>query len=662
MQETRVEFSNYKQYKAHFKNLVQLERQEEINRHMHEIKSMSGQKRESAGRAILNLSGRDSGKGLGGTYLIKFVRQGGLPFTDIAVGDLVIVSTGNPDGKEPQGTVIEKTNHATTVAFNSAPPKYAYKKNLRLDLFANDITYQRMLEALKQVKNNDGLLQLLTEQRTPGFEQVQLPNYVNPDLNDSQKEAVHFSRQASDCYLIHGPPGTGKTTTLVEAILQHAKDNQRILVTADSNIAVDNLVEKIHEQGFKVIRIGNPARINQDLVEHALDYQLENKPDFKEAKQCWQQVDALKEQQKNHEPATGQNRRGLRDSQIKKLAEEGKTSRGIPPGKLKSMGQWLAIQEKISEWAEKAKELEDKATHEILGEAEVICTTNASAGIDLLQDYQFDVVFIDEATQATEPACLIPMVKGRKFVMAGDHKQLPPTVLNQEAKPYLQQTLFERWISQLGDDIRSMLEVQYRMHEQIMAFSNEHFYEGRLVAHESVASHTISGLNIVEPKHSASWVQEALAPEKVNVFLDTAHLHFEEQAQRSFSYRNEYEADVLVQLANKLLGMGLPAKSLGLISPYDDQVNLLKSKMEHPSHPEIKTVDGFQGREKEVILLSFVRSNEQGKLGFLTDYRRLNVAITRARRKLVMVGDGTLLNKDGVYEKMLNYSKKHKFL
>ncbi len=653
-------FYNFKPYKTHFQDLIELERKEEISRHMGEIKQMTPQKREKAGRAILELSGRDAGKGLGGTHLIKFVRNGGLPKNELAVGDLVIISTGNPDGQEPQGTITEKTNFSITVAFNNKPPSYVYKKNLRLDLFANDISYQRMLEALKALKKNNVLQNLLTERLQPNQANDHTAEWINTELNESQKTAVKASLQSRDCFLIHGPPGTGKTTTLVETIIQHARSGDRLLATADSNTAVDNLVEKLNAQGCKVIRLGNPARINLDLVNHSLDYLLQFEADFKEAKSLWERIDELKEKQKNHQPATGQSRRGLRDSQIKRLAEEDKTSRGIPPGKMKAMAKWLKIQDEISEMADQALALENQATNRLLTETEVICATNATAGSNILEGYQFETICIDEATQSIEPACLIPMVKGKKFIMAGDHKQLPPTVLNQQAQPYLQFSLFERLMAIYGQSIKAMLTVQYRMHQAIMSFPNHKFYEGSLQAHETVAEHTLADLPIASSgaAENYDWQEKSIAANPVNIFLNTGHHHFEEQVAKSFSYRNKKEAEIVKDVAEKLLNCGIEPQQIGIISPYTDQVELIKTWMDNPDRLEIKTVDGFQGREKEVIILSFVRSNEDNRIGFLTDYRRLNVAITRARRKLIMTGDATQLNENEVYQELLSEVEK----
>ena len=621
---------------------------------MAEIKRMSAEKRAEAGRAVLNLRGRNAGYGLGGSHLVKLVSQGGLPNNEIGVGDLVILSTGQPNGKEPQATVTEKTNFSITLAFHNKPPAFAYKKGIRIDLFANDIVYQRMLEALKQLKGHEPLLLMLMGQQPFYLADRPLGGFYNQALNKAQQTAAQQAVQGRPAFLIHGPPGTGKTTTVVEAIQQSAALGEHVLATADSNTAVDNLVSKLAERNLAVLRIGNPARINQDLINHSLDYKLQYEPDYQRAQQAWQTINTLKDQQQQFVPANGQSRRGLRDNQIRELASEGKTSRGIPPGKIQSMARWLHLQEQINEKVEEALELEDQATRKLLNESTVVCATNATAGAPILADYRFDTVAVDEATQSVEPACLIPMMKGQRFIMAGDHQQLPPTVLNQEAQADLQITMFERLRALYPADMNNMLTVQYRMHESIMAFPNQAFYDGKLVAHETVAHHTLTAYGLNNADHTQpEWLQAATAPDPVVLFLDTGPDAQEEQAPRSFSYYNTTEASAIYQIGQTLMEAGLPAEELGIISPYDGQASLLKNEFQRPQHPEIKTVDGFQGREKTVVLLSFVRANAEGRIGFLTDYRRLNVALTRAQRKLVMTGNANLLRQNKLYRQML---------
>jgi predicted DNA helicase len=266
----------------------------------------------------------------------------------------------------------------------------------------------------------------------------------------------------------------------------------------------------------------------------------------------------------------------------------------------------------------------------------------------------FDVVVIDEATQSIEPSCLIPMVKGQKWVMAGDHKQLPPTVLHPKAEQELQYSLFERLIRDYDESIKSLLNVQYRMHEAIMHFPNKTFYDGRIKAHKSVAQHTLADFDITRPDEEAGSA-ELVQPEPPAVFLDTKHFEaqWERQRKRSHSRENPLEAKIVERLARSLVNMGIEEAQIGIISPYDDQVDLIQQKLNDCKELEVKTVDGFQGREKEVIILSFVRANKKENIGFLTDLRRLNVAITRARRKLIMVGHSPTLQNHETYQALI---------
>lgn len=658
-----MRFKNLKKYQKFFKKLVQLEREEEMQWHLDEIRKLSARRREGLGRAILHVGGKEHGRGLGGSYIVKYKRKGGLPKTGIKVGDLVILSTKKPTGNEMQATVIERTSQSVTVVFQNRPPKYVYNYPLRMDLFANDITFQRMLEALDKLNKNQvaqnilfGRQQLRRSGAPPG-------EFHNKNLNHYQRQAVAESLEYDDFYLIHGPPGTGKTTTLVESILQHAGKGKKVLATADSNVAVDNLVDKLAAYDVKVVRVGNPARVTPAVLEHTLDFIVESHPHYQAAQGLWQQMDEVREQQEGLTPAYGPNARGYSDSQIFSLARRGRSGRGIPSQKIRSMADWLRLQHQANELADKAREYTQKAIRKILVAADVVCTTNATAGSELMDVFDvsagkpdFDVVFIDEASQSYEPSCLVPIVKSRKFVMAGDHQQLPPTVLNREAEGPLQYTLFERLLEIYGKDVKSLLRVQYRMHRDIMQFSNQNFYEGKLKAHESVAGHTLAGIaQNGLPSNADDWLLTALAPENPVVFLDTSATRGrEEQAKDATSFSNPLEAGYILPLVLGLNKMGVQNSDIGIISPYDHQVELLKDRLQDMEGLEIKTVDGFQGREKEVIIISFVRSNPNGNIGFLKDFRRLNVAVTRARRKLVMTGDAQTLQQDGAYAELIN--------
>jgi len=649
-------FDNYSSYEDRFIELVEMEREEEMERHRSEIENLSPEERQSKGRALLHLKGRDEGAGLGGSRIVKFISGDELPDHEISVGDLVMVSDDDPlDTENPTGTVVEKTNYSVSAAFKGDLPEFMFEKDLRVDLYVNDITFQRMMDALEHFEIVTGkkmyLRGILLGSIEPRFGETEEVEIKNEDLDDSQRKAVKRSLEAEDLFLIHGPPGTGKTTALIEAIEQHIEREDTVLATADSNVAVDNIVDFLNDRGVDVVRIGHPARVTETLLEHTLDHMVEGKEKYQRAQDHWERVSSIGSRQDKETFPSGKWRRGMDNKKIKKLAKKEKGMRGVPAKKIKSMAKWIELQEEKNRLARKARELEDEAVDEIIEDADVVCTTNSTAGSDLMRKREFDVVVVDEATQATEPSCLIPITHAKKIIMAGDHKQLPPTILNQEAKENgLEETLFERMLEIHGSDIKEMLEKQYRMNTDIMNFSSQEFYDGELVADESVADHRLE----VSGKPSGKHMKKIFDPENVVLFLDSKGHWPESSRKGSSSKENKKEAKKVVDIVKECMKLDVAPEDIGVISPYDDQVELLKEKLDVEGL-EIKTVDGFQGRQKDVIVLSFVRSNQEGNIGFLEDLRRLNVSITRARKKLVMVGDSTTLSKHPTYERLLSY-------
>ncbi|MBS3777728.1 MAG: IGHMBP2 family helicase [Candidatus Thermoplasmatota archaeon] len=663
---SKVKFSNH-EYNKHFSKLVNLERKEEMRRHEQEIKKLSGKQREKRGRAVLHCSARNDGMGYGGTFLVKFVRKKGMPDTEIAVGDLVRISKRDPlSDRNPYGTVVEKTGYSLQVSFNDKPPKWMYHKNVRLDLYVNDVTFKRMLQAINDVSQdhvkNITLTSSLLSKKQIKNKTMEIHSFFNNKLNESQKQTVKNCLSSNLFHLIHGPPGTGKTITCVEVIEQVIEENQTVLACADSNTAVDNLVEKLVEQNRSVVRIGHPARVTPMLREHSLDYLLEENETFQKALRVRNKAYDLKEKQDQFTFPSGRWRRGLSNTQIKKLASKNKGSRGISEGKIKEMATSLEFQDKINNLFNEIDILEGQAVKELLEECDVVCTTNASAGSEVLNNHRFDICVIDEATQACEPSCLIPIVKADKIVMAGDHKQLPPTILNEEAeKKGLSISLFERLIALYGNGIKSLLTVQYRMNEKIMGFSNHHFYNDNLQADESVKNHTIQGLltkNVFEENAELKW-WEVVNPSEPIVWIDTKKQKgFERSRSGSTSKENIGEARLIQDVTSTLLQLGIKSKHIGLITPYYDQKGVLNS-MIGTEKMEIDTVDGFQGREKEIILVSLTRSNPHGNIGFLKDLRRLNVSVTRARRKLIIIGDSSTVCTNETYKSFYDFVTKN---
>jgi predicted DNA helicase len=319
------------------------------------------------------------------------------------------------------------------------------------------------------------------------------------------------------------------------------------------------------------------------------------------------------------------------------------------------MANWIKINRQIQDLFEEIDYMEKLALKNILTRSMMIVSTNSSAGIDYMDDFEFDVAVIDEGSQATEPSCLIPIAKSRKLIISGDHRQLPPTIMSKEAAAILSKTLFERLIS---PDISSLLRVQYRMNEKIMEFPNQHFYDGLLIAHDSVREITLKDFNFKPTEPENTFLNEILNPENVLVFIDTSKSeeNFESQRLDSTSRFNVLEAKIVSLIVKKFVENGLKEADIGVITPYNDQVDLIK-KMLQLEEVQISSVDGFQGREKELIVLSLVRSNEENDIGFLEDVRRLNVSVTRAKRKLIIVANSKTISFNEFYLKLTDHFK-----
>ncbi len=636
-------FSNILSYIDYFKKLIEVERREDRKQHHEEILKFSPQKRERVGRAILNLQGKPAGRGLGKTYLVKFTSSKDLDHS-IQVGDLVIVTQRTkPNGLEQQGTVVSKSKSMITVAYSQRPSSYHYLENLRLDLFTNDVVFQRQLSALQKMKGAWPLKRNLLGQPlfNHGKKLQKSFEFENSSLNLKQQDAIKSIINTEDFFLLHGPPGTGKTTTLVEAILQFAKQGKRVLVCCDSNQGVDNILDKLSKfTTQKVVRIGNPSRIDSDLTKLSLDSMLESNEFYKEALSLYEQVDHYFKLQKQYQKPTKDLTRGLSDAQIIRFSRERKAARGVPAPLIRKMGQWLEYQYMIRELQEKIRRFESHAVEEILLSKQIICTTNSFSGGDLLEEFlaitkkTFDVVVVDEATQATEPSCLVPGTLAPRLILAGDHKQLPPTVIGGDESLSLRYSLFERLIDIYGKERSLMLDTQYRMNKEIMSFSNKHYYDGKLIC----------------GNENKGWTLEKdYFGNKPLIFVDSLTSK-EEKKEHSTSYFNTIECSIVEKLVSKYL-KEYPSSEIGIITPYDAQVRELKKRI---TDVKISSIDGFQGGEREIIIISFVRSNSKQTLGFLQDFRRLNVGITRAKKKLILVGNYTTLSTNKEYKELLD--------
>ena len=445
------------------------------------------------------------------------------------------------------------------------------------------------------------------------------PEYspLDESLNESQREAVRFVLSASDAAVIHGPPGTGKTTTLVELIRQAVRRGDKVLVCAPSNLAVDNLLERLLAHGESAVRLGHPARVLPQLREHTLDLMVDDHPDVRQARKFVKEAFAL----------------------FRKAA---KWTRAKPePGARRDMRQ--EARALIAD----ARRLEARAVERILNAAPILCATTTGLDGEILGGWRFSLLVIDEACQTTEPGCWPPLLRCDRVVLAGDHCQLPPTVVSQEAaRQGFGVSLLERLVGLYGDRVTRRLDVQYRMNEAIMAFSSAEFYAGTLVADASVAAHRLCDL----PGVRAERLTEAPVQ-----FIDTAGAGYDEEREPDGESRqNPGEAALVGRKVRALLDAGVRPNDVAVIAPYAAQVRRLRELLPIAGL-EIDSVDGFQGREKEAVVLSLVRSNMENEIGFLTDVRRTNVALTRARRCLVVVGDSATLSVLPFYRRLFEH-------
>ncbi len=427
---------------------------------------------------------------------------------------------------------------------------------------------------------------------------------------------MHFALTAEDVAVIHGPPGTGKTTTVVELMRQLVLREQKVLACAPSNTAVDNLLERLTRAGVHAVRLGHPARVAEDLREHTLDALVQNHPDMKVVRNLMDQAEDL-------------------------FRKASRFTRARPArGARQDMRQGARLLKSD------ARRLERQVVQHVLDRADVICATT-SLDDELLGDRVFPWVVIDEACQSTEPGCWVPLLRAERVVLAGDHCQLPPTIIStQAAQEGFACSLLERTVQLHEQSVTRRLDVQYRMHEQIMQFSSQQFYGGELIADETVRKHRLSELPQVR---SLGILDEPVT------FIDTAGTGWEEELEPDGeSRRNPAEGELVLKKVEQLMEAGVEPSQIAVIAPYAAQVRWLRNQ-HRLKGVEIDTVDGFQGREKEAVIISLVRSNESGEIGFLADTRRMNVALTRARRKLLVIGDSATLGGHEFYRALLEY-------
>ncbi|KAF9973542.1 hypothetical protein BGZ73_003205 [Actinomortierella ambigua] len=719
---------------AHQEKLVTAERDFELVETQHIYAGCTPAQLSKRGYAVLGLTVVSLKTGAGGKSLLDLELSNAtsvsptLPMHKIRVGDVVAVeehTTGSkgktmkasaPDypgqRRKLEGVVFRVTETTITVAIKSKRegeedeeiPKEVQER-CRLIKLANNVTYERMLSQLKFLKScvteqgsvhapSAGLMSVLFGQQKPTFDDKTYPDvasvkFLDPTLNDSQREAVRFALSADQVALIHGPPGTGKTFTLVEVIRQLVLQKKRVLVCGPSNISVDNLVERLASHRLQLVRTGHPARLLPSVLDHSLDVLSRTSDQGRIVNDIRQELD--------------------------------ETFQKIQKCKFRSERKQLF--QDVKQLRKDFRTREKLVVKELLKSADVVLSTLNGCGAKTMWGEKFDVVVIDEATQAVEVECWMAITKADKVILAGDHLQLPPVIISEGVSPtamlaakdldlskearaarrkaqqagmvasfevpaidfsktemgdfssfLLSTTMFVRLLGCFPQNdsslIKRTLTIQYRMHESIMDFPNNALYKGLLKADDSCKSWLLKDLRGIRSDVAEEATSHPL------VLIDTSMAGLMEETEDPYAVEgvtgaipgglddsklNRGEAELAVEYVKDLLKAGLPQDEIAIITPYSAQNALLKQLL-RDDYPdvEIGTVDGFQGREKQAILLTLVRSNDDGEVGFLSDRRRLNVAMTRAKRHLCVIANTeTLSQKDKFLKSWMDFLSDH---
>ena len=623
------------------KELLFIEREEDFYQYKEQFLRASIEQRKKNGATWFPIQILNNEIGYADYVHLEIERTNNLdtPHQFSAGKNISLFSNKNPEEKlEITGTIKQSgKNKMKLIMHTDELPDWCYDGRLGVNIQFDDNSYIEMQKALDEVidaRNNRvaELREIIEGNEVPTFEKID-DTVIIPQLNFSQNRAVRHILSANDVAVVHGPPGTGKTTTIVQAIRLVLQTEKQILVCAPTNTAVDLITEKLIEQGVNVLRVGHPARVSEGLLKTTIDGQVQEHENYKD----------IKNLRRNAE-------------EYFRMAGKFKRSFGKEDAKQRTL-YYTEAKNCIKE----SRLLEDYIVNSLFDNAQVICCTPVTSTNRALAKKQFHTLFFDEASQALEAISWIPLLKCRRVIFSGDHFQLPPVVKSIKAKQEgLDNTMLDRLTKY--ENVSTLLTRQYRMHQHIMQFSNAYFYNNELEADATVKD-TLLSLN------------EDIEVLNIPIELvDTAGCSFDElQNPETLSMSNKGEADLLFKHLEILLQQYQLSEeqqkiSVGIISPYKEQIELLKEKLiefDYSVYPvkelAVKTIDGFQGEERDVIYISLVRSNSNSEIGFLSDIRRMNVALTRAKKKLVVIMDTATIGNHPFYKAFIEYCEKNNF-
>ena len=608
-------------------HLMAIEEAAETEQIKSEIESLSEADAEKRGLIISKLEIFESDLSFGGRHFYR-LRKGNqqiIPFTKVTVGCVVSLVISITKEEVLRGIVQVVSRSEIKIVSDTELKFGSLKGSFQVQVNADNVTYKRIRQGLEIVekklvaKEDHFLIHLLRGGAVESWKfesEPILKDYANAELNANQIQAIKRVLSGSPLTLIHGPPGTGKTKTLLHLVKILSEQGKKVFICAGTNTATDNIAEGLLGLNVKTVRIGHPARISEKLYSITLEKMLDKTEAGKNSLKLEKELaDVLRQKDKR-----------------------------IQKGRYLESDEFKSEKNLIYAYRKEIENLNRQSMAELLYDNVVFCTTVGNSFAEEIRNLLFDYVIIDEAAQIIEPLSYLPMTKGMKFVLAGDHLQLPPTIISKEAlQKGLGCSFFEKLIK-LHPQSSCLLNRQYRMHQDILGFSSGYFYQNEL---KSAVDNLHDDIKFSD--------QSLWSTLKNAVFIDTAGADFEESwVEARKSYINKGEAHAIYKLVSELLEGGANPESIGIIAPYRSQAEHIADILGN-NGIEISTVDSFQGREKDCILISLTRSNPDQKIGFLSEERRLNVAMTRAKFKLIIMGDSATITNYPIFKAMLEY-------